>query len=75
MTDERRIIHERPQVHEKPQHLRLLEDRLVAFSALSVELLADPASSSEEINAVLVLARRWGLDDLARQAQERLASP
>jgi hypothetical protein len=60
----------RPNVGRRPVGVRV---RLIVFEALCEEVLADPAASVPEVEAVLVLAQRWGMETLKEFASRRLA--
>jgi hypothetical protein len=49
------------------------EERLHGAEAMFEEVVADPASTGKEIQAVLTLARRWQMEMIERLTCDRIA--
>jgi hypothetical protein len=48
------------------------DERLRGAEAMFEEVVADPASTAKEVDAVLVLARRWKMETIERLICDRM---
>ena len=48
--------------------------RREVFQSMLEEIVTDPSSSLKEVDAALVLAERFSLDSVSRQAENRLVT-